>query len=134
MAIVSFNDGVDNLIFKPGNMQARRLQYSPRQRKLVSSNGTSRIIEISSVDELIIEIDVIQLPREDSGSYHGRDSLLTFIETNLNWAEETFTFTDADGDAHTVRYWSDDFLLEEAVPGARKDAYDGKLVLRVEPS
>jgi hypothetical protein len=132
MANPTMNDGSTTLTFRAGCIQARRLPYIPRQRKLVSSNGDVRILEVSAVDEKFIEIDVVSLPRADEGSYDGRDSLLAFIQDDLNWAENTFTFTDADSDSSTVRYWSDDFLLEEAISGRRKDSYDGKILLRVE--
>lgn len=132
MANPTFDDGVTTLTFRPGNIQARRLTDTPRQRKHVSSNGTVRIIEVSSTDDRMIEVNVIALPRQDGGGYSGRDSLRTFIRTDLNWAENTFTFTDADSDAFTVRYWSDNFLLEEARPGSRKDVFEGTLLLRVE--
>lgn len=133
MANPTFDDGVTTLTFKPGNIQARRLTDTPRQRKQVSSNGTVRILEVSTADDRFIQIEIVQLPRADVGAYSGYDSLRTFIRTDLNWAENTFTFTDADSDAFTVRYWSDNFLLEEAPSGSRKDIHEGQLLLRVEP-
>ena len=132
MANPTFDDGVTTLTFKPGNIQARRLTDQPRQRKLVSSAGTVRILEVATADDRFIQIEIVQLPRADVGGYSGHDSLRTFIRTDLNWAENTFTFTDADSDAFTVRYWSDNFLLEEAPSGSRKDVHEGQLLLRVE--
>lgn len=114
--------------FRPGCIQATRNCDGNRQRKLVSSDGTVRIIEVSNVDDRFIEILVNQLPRVDEGSYHGRDSLRTFLVTTVNWAETTFTFTDADGDQFTVRYWDKEFDLTEG----KKDLFGGKLLFRVE--
>lgn len=113
--------------FKPGNIQATLLSDTPRQRKLISSNGTTRILEISTTDDRFIEIEVVALPRADNGSFSGYDSLRTFLLTTANWAETEITFTDTDGDAFTVRYWSDTFDLLEH----KKDEFSGRLLFRV---
>jgi len=116
--------------FRAGNIQAKLIEDTPRQRKLVSSDGTSRIIEVSTTDERMIEISVVALPLADDGSYAGYTSLRTFLLTTVNWAENTFALTDADGDSFTVRLWSDSFSLSEE----QKDVYEGTLLFRVEPA
>jgi hypothetical protein len=73
-------------------------------------------------------VTVNKLPRTDEGSYHGTDSLETFLTSTVNWAETTFTFTDADGDSFTVRYWDEEFNLSEG----KKDIFSGKLLFREE--
>ncbi len=128
MADPKFVSGGTTRTFKPGNIQATRLADSPRQRPLVSSDGTVRILEVSATDDRFIEIEVVALPKADVGSFHGYDSMRTFLITTVNWAETTWTFTDTDGDAFTVRYWSDTFDLEEG----KKDHFGGRLLLRVE--
>lgn len=114
--------------FRPGCIQAIRVPDRNRQRRLVSSDGTVRIIEVSDTDDRFVEVIVNRLPKADEGSYHGRDSLRTFLLTTANWAENTIVFTDTDSDAFTVRYWGDEFLLEEV----KKDIFSGKLLFRVE--
>ena len=114
--------------FKPGNIQATRVPDSPRQRGLVSSSGTVRVLELSATDDRFIHVQVVALPRADNGSYAGYDSLRTFLLTTVNWATTTFTFTDTDGDAFTVRYWSKSFDLLEH----KKDEFSGELLFRVE--
>lgn len=128
MANPTFDDGATTLTFRPGQIQARGPDYLPRQRRLVSSSGDVRVLEISGTDEVLIEIDVVELPTDDEGSFSGYDSLLDFIQSDLNWAENTFTYTDADSDSFTVRYWGEDFGLREI----RKDVWSGPILLRVE--
>ena len=128
MANPTFVSGGTTRTFKPGNIQATLLSDTPRQRKQVSSNGTVRILEVSTTDDRFIDIRVVALPRADIGSFHGYDSMRTFLLTTVNWAATTWTFTDTDGDAFTVRVWSDSFDLEELL----KDQFDGRLLLRVE--
>ena len=122
--------GATTKTFRAGNIQAKLLEDQPRQRKLVSTDGTVRIIEVSATDERIIEVEVVALPLADDGSFAGYTSLRTFLLTTCNWAENTLVFTDADGDAFTVRFWSDSFALPEAL----KDVFDGTLLFRVEPA
>jgi len=114
--------------FRPGCIQAQRVPDRNRQRRLVSSNGTVRINEVSATDDRFVEVTVNQLPKADEGSYHGRDSLRTFLLTTVNWAETAFTFTDTDGDSFSVRYWDVEFNLSEA----KKDIFSGRLLFRVE--
>ena len=114
--------------FRPGCIQATRVPDQCRQRRLVSSDGTVRIVEVSDTDERFVEVVVNELPKADEGSYHGYDSLRTFLLTTVNWTEETFTFTDTDGDSFTVRFWDSEFALEEV----RKDIWSGRLLFRVE--
>ena len=128
MANPTFVSGGTTRTFKPGNIQATRVADSPRQRPLVSSDGTVRILEVSTTDDRFIEIEVVALPRADNGSFHGYDSMRTFLLTTVNWAETSFTFNDTDADAFTVRYWSESFDLEET----KKDEYSGRLLFRVE--
>ena len=70
----------------------------------------------------------MQLPLADDGSFAGYTSLRTFLNTTVNWAQTTFTFTDADSDSFTVRYWSEEFALEEVKQGV----FEGAFLLRVE--
>ena len=128
MANPTMVEGATTRTFRPGNIQATRVPDSPRQRRQVSSNGTVRILEVSTIDDRFVEIEVVQLPKADDGSFQGYDSLRTFLLTTVNWAEKTFTFTDTDGDALTVRYWSDLFDLDEV----KKDVWSGRLLFRVE--
>ena len=121
-------EGATTKTFRPGNIQVRRVPDSPRQRGKVSSNGTVRVIEISATDDQFVEIEVVQIPKADDGSFDGYDSLRTFLLTTVNWKEKTFTFTDTDGDALTVRYWSSAFDMDEV----KKDIWSGRLLFRVE--
>jgi len=128
MANPTFVSGGTTETFKPGNIQATRVPDSPRQRLQVSSNGSVRVLEVSTTDDRFIEIEVVALPLDDNGSFSGYTSMRAFLLTIVNWAETTWTFTDTDGDAFTVRYWSDTFDLFEH----KKDEYSGRLLLRVE--
>lgn len=114
--------------FRPGNFQAALVEDHPRQRKLVSSDGTVRILEVSTTDDRFIRVTIEQLPLADDGSFHGYTSLRTFLLTTLNWAQTTATLTDADGDSWTVRYWDTLFALREV----KKDVFSGVLLFRVE--
>ena len=128
MANPTFVSGGTTETFKPGNIQATLLTDAPRQRLLVSSDGTIRVLETSTTDDRLIDIEVVALPLADNGSFSGYTSMRAFLLTTVNWAETTWTFTDTDGDAFTVRYWSDTFDLFET----KKDEYAGSLLLRVE--
>lgn len=128
MANPTMVSGATTRTFRPGCIQAAKVPDRNRQNRLVSSNGTVRIIEVSAVDDRFIEITVNQLPRADEGSYHGAASLRTFLTSTVNWAQTAFTFTDTDGDSFSVRYWDAEFLLEEV----KKDIFSGKLLFRVE--
>jgi len=128
MANPTMVSGGTTRTFRPGCIQAVRVPDRNRQRRLVSSNATVRIIEVSATDDRFVEVTVNQLPKADEGSYHGRDSLRTFLLTTVNWAETAFTFNDTDGDAFSVRYWDTEFNLEEV----KKDIFSGKLLFRVE--
>lgn len=128
MANPTFVKGGTTLTFKPGTCQAKRIPDRPRQRKLVSSDGTVRVLEISSVDDRFINLQFVEIPSADSGSFSGRNNLRTFIVTTVNWSELTFTFTDADSDSFTVRWWDEEFDLAEAV----KDQWNGRMTLRIE--
>ena len=128
MANPTMVEGGTTRTFRPGNIQARRVPDSSRQRALVSSNADVRILEVSTTDDRFIEIAVVEIPKADDGVFHGYDSLRTFLLTTVNWKAITFTFTDTDTDAFTVRYWSDFFDLSEI----RKDVWSGSLLFRVE--
>ena len=128
MANPTFVKDATTKTFRPGNIQATLLSDQHRQRRLVSSDGTVRVLEVSTVDDRLIQIRVVQLPRADDGSFAGYDSLRTFLNTTINWAQNTFTFTDADSDSFTVRWWSDSLDLEET----KKDVFEGSFLLRVE--
>ena len=128
MANPTFVKDATTKTFRPGNIQATLLSDQHRQRRLVSSDGTVRVLEVSTVDDRLIQIRVVQLPRADDGSFAGYDSLRTFLNTTINWAQNTFTFTDADSDSFTVRWWADSLDLEET----KKDVFEGSFLLRVE--
>ena len=129
MANPTMVEGATTKTFRPGNIQATKVFDRPRQRKLVSSDATVRVLEISTTDDRWIVIDVVGLPLADDGTFSGYTSLRAFLLTTVNWAEKTFTFTDTDTDAFTVRYWDDEFLLKEV----KKDQiFEGKLLFRVE--
>lgn len=129
MANPTMVEGATTKTFRAGNIQATKVFDRPRQRKLVSSDGTVRILEISTTDDRWIIIKVVELPLADDGPFSGYTSLRTFLLTTVNWAEKTFTFTDTDGDAFTVRYWDDEFLLEEMI---KDQSWKGTLLFRVE--
>ena len=126
MANPTFVKGGTTLTFMPSWVQAPHMQEAARQRALVSSNADVKVLEISTTDDRFVEL-LISLPREDNGAFEGYDSLRTFIITTVNWRENTFTFTDADGDSFTVRIW-DDLNLRET----KKDVFEGTLMLREE--
>jgi hypothetical protein len=126
-------EGATTLTFHPGQFVVRRIPDSPRQRKLVSSDGTVRVLEVSTTDDRFLEVVITALPSADGGGFSGRNSLRTFILTNLNWAETTATLTDADSDSLTVRFWGDELDLQEAASDQeRKDQWSGRLLFRVE--
>lgn len=132
MASPTLDDGSTTLTFQPSEFVVKRIPDRSRQRRMVSTDGTVRIIEVSDTDDRFVEVDITALPTADTGSFSGRNSLRTFILTDLNWAQNTATLTDADGDALTVRFWDGQFDIREAVGQDRKDTWTGKLLFRVE--
>lgn len=128
MANPTFVKDATTKTFRPGNIQATLLTDVHRQRRMLSSDGTVRVLEVSTTDDRLIQIKIVQLPLADDGSFAGYTSLRTFLNTTVNWAQNTFTFTDADSDSFTVRFWSEEFALEEVKQGV----FEGSFLLRVE--
>lgn len=118
--------GSTTLTFKPGNLQVRDVEYEPVQNRLVSSGGTVRVYEPTDHEVRTLHLKVVELPKADAGSYAGRDSLVSFIEDDIDWLQSTFTFTDTDGDAFTVSWWEPRLDLREI----RQDVFSGRLVVR----
>ena len=59
-----------------------------------------------------------------------RDAVVTFFnDSNVNWRKNSFTFTDADGNALTVRLAQDSLPLPRITPG---DKFSMQISLEVE--
>lgn len=117
------------LTFSAGDFIVGRIPDVNRQRRLVSTNGTVRIIEVSDEDDRFLDIEVQRLPTSDIGSFSGRNSLRSLLLTEVNWAEKPVIIKDADGDSFLGRYWDDAFDLAEGP----KDQWSGELRVRLEP-
>ena len=80
MANPTFDDGVTTLTFKPGNIQARRLTDTPRQRKQVSSSlsmiNRAGVVALCGVWQLKQALSATVLPFHCGlRSRHGLDPL-----------------------------------------------------------
>ncbi len=125
---VSFVSGSTTLMFRPANIQSTLLFDQPLQRKMVSSQGTVRILEISPTDQRFIDVRIVVLPRADDSPFNGYDALRSFLLTTVNWAETVWTFNDNDGDSFSVRIWPQVFGLTET----KFDEFGGRILLRIE--
>lgn len=132
MADPTLDDGNTTHTFRPGQFVVTDIPDIVRQRKHVSTDGTARVYEVSTTDGREIVVGIRGLPTSDethSGTtYSGRDSLRTFLTSTANWAETVLTLTDTDGDSYSVRYWDDEFALNEP----KRDVWRGQLTFRIE--
>lgn len=114
------------LTFRPGCIQHVVTRREARQRRFLSSDGSVRIREVASQKDDIFQVRLQQLHRADEGSFSGWDSLRTFLTATSDFARNTITFTDADGDVHLLRLWSPAIRVREV----KQDVFEGVLVFR----
>jgi len=97
--------------------------YKPRQLRGVAGGGQVKVADLGTADHFF-EIVMNRVSKSD------RNALITFLQhANVNYAQNTFTFTDEDSTAFTVRYWNSSGLNFPRVKG---NLYNIKLTLRVE--
>lgn len=124
MSIVFSKSGMSNLTLERG----RLFPFSEgdieinQDRYLTEDNNP---IVINYGDNL--ELVVLSFSFLTKDNYDGAvNGLKTWFEdSNIEWSSNSFTLTDENGVAHTVRYWDDKFSMPKNVNGR----YSGKLIL-----
>ncbi len=97
--------------------------WKPRQLRGTAGGGQVKIADLGTADHFF-ELTIKRVSASD------RTAILAFLQhANVNYAQNTFTFTDEDSVAHTVRYWNSSGLDFPRVPG---NLYDIELTLKVE--
>ena len=72
--------------------------YTPRQIIGTAGGGQVKVADLGTADH-IFEITINRVSKTD------RNAIITFLQhANVNYAQNTFTFTDEDSTAWTVRY------------------------------
>ena len=104
MPLPSFSrTGVTTLTFSRGDAFPRAQEGDERQIVGESEAGTVRIATLSDPVEWIV-LDFAQRTLLPNADYV---NLGVFLKNSLiNFKANTFTFTDTDGTAYTVRYWT----------------------------
>lgn len=99
--------------------------YTPRQIIGTAGGGQVKVADLGTADH-IFEIIINRVSKTD------RNAIITFLQhANVNYAQNTFTFTDEDSTAWTVRYWNSRGL---DFPRVKGNLYNIRLTLRVEIS
>jgi hypothetical protein len=97
--------------------------WKPRQLRGIAGGGQVKIADLGTADHLF-EIRINRVSSSD------REAIIDFLQhVNVNYAQNSFTFTDEESVAHTVRYWNSSGLDFPRVPG---NLYNIKLLLKVE--
>jgi len=97
--------------------------FRPRQLRGVAGGGQTKVADLGTADHFF-EIRINRV------SETNRNAIITFLQhANVNYAQNTFTFTDEDSVAHTVRYWNSAGL---DFPRSRGNLYNITITLKVE--
>ncbi len=97
--------------------------YEPRQLRGVAGGGQVKIADLGTADHFF-DIKINRVSKAH------RNAIIAFLQhANVNYAQNTFTFTDEDGTAWTVRYWNSSGL---DFPHVKGNLYNIKLTLKVE--
>ena len=126
MALPSFSkSGVTTMTFSRGDAWPRRTPGDERQLVGVSEGKQVRVATLSVPEEFIV-LDFAGQTALPSADYA---NLSVFLRNALiNFRATSFTFTDTDASARTVRYWGGFYELTQTSSGR----YQGVLTLRVE--
>jgi len=73
--------------------------YTPNQLRGIAGGGQVKIADLGDAEHMW-ECRFLRISKTD------RTAIIDFLQdTTVNYAENTFTFTDEDAVAHTVRWW-----------------------------
>lgn len=103
--------GMTTLVFSRGNVYPVQRIYTPRQRVGRSYAGTYRVATLGAADEqlpLVFE----RLPLADYTAL-----VAWFQNALINWAANSFTYTDSASVATTVRYLAGQLDMPEVAAG-----------------
>lgn len=120
MALPTFSkSGMTTLTFSRGNIFPSVHDYDPQQSIGVSYAGTRRVATIRSAEETF-DLVFERLPSADYTAL-----LAWFTDADINWSAESFTYTDVNGTATTVRYLGGSFQFPQVGPSL----YSGRIPL-----
>jgi len=126
MALPKFTKiGADHspLILPKGRFLPTADPYTPRQLRGVAGGGQVKVADLGTADHTFTVV-INRISKTD------RNNLIEFLQhANVNYAQNTFTFTDEDATEWTVRFWDAKGI---DFPRVKGNLYNIKLTLRVE--
>ena len=127
MSIVFSKSGLSDLTLERGRM----FPYSDgsitiHQDRYLTESNEAKVVDYGSDLTMI----VLRFQYLSKDNYNGAtNGLKTWFQTSeINWSANSFTMTDEDGVAHTVRFWQGDFSM----PKTSNGRYQIQLVLKEE--
>ena len=111
------------LTLPKGNFYPVSDPYVPRQLRGVAGGGQVKIADLGTADHFL----PIRMNRVSASK---RNAMIAFLQhANVNYAQNSFTYTNEAGTSFTVRYWNASGIDWPAVKGT---LYNIEVLLKVE--